>query len=69
MEHDGEIGAVVTDMMMPGMTGRQFATRLAARYPRLGVVYVSEWKRSRSKTAVSQPAGSWPGPINGHRKK
>ena len=41
MQHDGEIGAVVTDMMMPGMTGREFASRLAKRYPRLGVVYVS----------------------------
>ncbi|MDB4917442.1 MAG: putative Hybrid sensor histidine kinase [Gemmatimonadetes bacterium] len=37
----GELTAVVTDMMMPGMTGRAFAEILRARLPHLGVVFMS----------------------------
>ncbi|HTE44282.1 MAG TPA: response regulator [Gemmatimonadaceae bacterium] len=40
-QRSGDIDAVVTDMMMPGMNGRVFAAELAKRFPDLGVIFVS----------------------------
>jgi PAS domain S-box-containing protein len=40
-EHPGPIHMVVTDVVMPGMNGRQFAEQLAAARPSLKVLYTS----------------------------
>jgi CheY-like chemotaxis protein len=37
----GSIDVVVTDLMMPGITGREFAERLAVAWPGLRVVFTS----------------------------
>jgi len=39
--HPGRIHLLVTDLLMPGMTGRQLARRLAAGRPGLKVLYLS----------------------------
>lgn len=39
--HSGPIHLLVTDLMMPGMNGRQTAQRLASIRPGVGVLYVS----------------------------
>jgi two-component system cell cycle sensor histidine kinase/response regulator CckA len=39
--HDGVIGALVTDLMMPGMNGRALADRIALERPDIGVVFIS----------------------------
>lgn len=40
-QHWGLIHVLVTDMVMPGMSGRQLAARLAPVRPELRVLYVS----------------------------
>jgi two-component system, cell cycle sensor histidine kinase and response regulator CckA len=37
----GEVDLVLTDLVMPGMSGDEFADLLAARYPRVRVLYTS----------------------------
>jgi PAS domain S-box-containing protein len=39
--HDGEVHLLVTDVVMPGMNGKELADRLAAERPGLRVLYVS----------------------------
>jgi CheY-like chemotaxis protein len=39
-EHRGAIDLLVTDMVMPGMTGRELARRLQQRQADLGVIYM-----------------------------
>jgi CheY-like chemotaxis protein len=39
--HEGEIHLLVTDMVMPGMSGRDLAERLRARRTALPVLYIS----------------------------
>jgi signal transduction histidine kinase/ActR/RegA family two-component response regulator len=39
--HDGEIHLLVTDVVMPGMNGKELADRLSAERPGLRVLYVS----------------------------
>ncbi len=40
-ERGDQLNAVVTDMMMPGMSGRTLASELAVLSPKLGVVFIS----------------------------
>jgi PAS domain S-box-containing protein len=39
--HTSEIDVVVTDVMMPGMSGRAMADLLQAKYPQLRVIFIS----------------------------
>jgi PAS domain S-box-containing protein len=39
--HGGQIGLLVTDVVMPGMGGREVATRLTALQPEIKVLYLS----------------------------
>jgi two-component system, cell cycle sensor histidine kinase and response regulator CckA len=39
--HPGRIDLLVTDMVMPGIGGRELATRLLALRPELKVIYMS----------------------------
>ena len=53
-EHSGSIDLLVTDMVMPGMTGQQLAARLQQRHGWLGVIYMSGY----SEHAATQAAQS-----------
>jgi PAS domain S-box-containing protein len=39
--HSGEIHLLLTDIMMPGTSGRELARRISARHPRARVLYMS----------------------------
>lgn len=38
---DGEVDLLVTDVVMPGMSGKEVARRLRERFPRMAVLYMS----------------------------
>jgi CheY-like chemotaxis protein len=45
-EHVGEIDLLLTDVVMPGMLGREVATRLSAARPGIAVLYMSGYAQS-----------------------
>ncbi len=51
--HAGQIDLLLTDVMMPGLTGPQLATRLAAQQPGLPVLYMSGYPEG----ALAEVAG------------
>jgi two-component system, cell cycle sensor histidine kinase and response regulator CckA len=56
-EHRGEIQLLVTDMVMPGMTGQELAVRLQAEHPGLNVVFMSGYsEHAATEMADADPA-------------
>jgi hypothetical protein len=55
-EHKAAIKLLVTDMVMPGMTGRELARRLQHRYSGVGVIYMSGYtEQTAAETAHGEP--------------
>jgi two-component system, cell cycle sensor histidine kinase and response regulator CckA len=55
--HRGEIQLLVTDMVMPGMTGQELAVRLQAEHPGLNVVFMSGYsEHAATEMADADPA-------------
>jgi DNA-binding NtrC family response regulator len=40
-QHGSEIHLLLTDLIMPGLTGHELAKRLTARHPKMRVLYMS----------------------------
>jgi PAS domain S-box-containing protein len=41
LERKGEMSMLITDVVMPGMSGRELAEKVATAYPRMKVLYIS----------------------------
>ncbi len=54
---DGPLDLLVTDLMMPGLTGRQLAETLARRRPEMKVLYMSGYSRDEVEAQGLLPAG------------
>ena len=57
-EHEGPIDLVVTDLVMPGMPGHEFAERIRAVRPGLGVLYISGLTEQNVKQEGLLPDGA-----------
>ena len=56
-EHRGQIQLLVTDMVMPGMTGQELALRLQAEHPGLNVVFMSGYsEHAATEMADADPS-------------
>lgn len=49
--HEGPIDALVTDLQMPGMGGRELADRLRAERPGLSVVFISGFTEAAARVS------------------
>jgi PAS domain S-box-containing protein len=55
--HRGEIQLLVTDMVMPGMTGQELAVRLQSEHPGLNVVFMSGYsEHAATEMADADPS-------------
>jgi len=56
-QNKGKIQLLVTDMVMPGMTGQELAVRLQADHPGLNVIFMSGYsERAASEMADADPS-------------
>ncbi len=51
-EHTGTIDLLVTDMVMPGLTGLELVRRMRQRQPEIGVVYMSGYSEQAAAEAT-----------------
>jgi signal transduction histidine kinase/DNA-binding response OmpR family regulator len=56
--HAGPIHLILTDIMMPGMTGQELAERLRPLRPEMAVVFMSGYLESRSAQSGNLQAGA-----------
>jgi DNA-binding NtrC family response regulator len=52
-QHRGEIHLLITDMMLPGMSGRKMAECLTQSRPNMKVLYVSGYGDAKARTDVA----------------
>ena len=58
-EHSGPIDLLVTDMVMPGMTGQELVRRLRQQRPEFGVIYMSGYSEQAAAEATkSDPSAT-----------
>ena len=55
-QHGAEIHLLLTDLIMPGVTGRELAKRLTARHPKIRVLYMSGYTFGIT-TQTGMPSG------------
>src|SRR2546422_5299593 len=53
-QHDGRIHLLMTDVVMPGMNGREVAERLAPAHAGIKVLYLSGYTDDRSEEHTSE---------------
>ena len=54
--HEGSIHLMMTDVVMPGMSGRELADRVAEMYPEIKVLYMSGYTdNARGQHGVLDP--------------
>jgi CheY-like chemotaxis protein len=51
-EHYGEIDLLITDMIMPGMSGQDLAHRMRDQYQGIGVIYMSGYSEMAAGEAA-----------------
>jgi two-component system cell cycle sensor histidine kinase/response regulator CckA len=56
--HKGRIDLLVTDMVMPGMTGQELAGRLQKECPGVGIIYMSGYSESAAAEAAQWDAST-----------
>jgi DNA-binding response OmpR family regulator len=50
-EHPTVVDLLITDVVMPGLTGRELASRLADAFPSVRVLYTSGYAQASTRTA------------------
>jgi len=56
-EHKESIDLLVSDMVMPGMTGKELARRLKLHHSEVGVVYMSGYSEQTAAESAEAEAG------------
>lgn len=54
--HAGTIDLLITDIIMPGMNGKQLADELQARYPSIHTIFISGYSNNIIQESVQLPA-------------
>jgi len=57
-KHPGSIQLLLTDVILPGMSGRQLADRLRSEHPRLRILYLSGYTADVTASQGLLPAGA-----------